>query len=148
MSRPVFVDANVPVYAAGRAHPLKGPAIRILTAAVERPEAFISDVEVVQELLHRYLALRIWDAGRPVVERFMTIMEGRLEAVRAEDVRLAASLASDHLAIPARDLLHAAVMRRVGADRIVSADRDFERIAGIERLDPAEADGWLESAGQ
>lgn len=148
MSPLVFVDASIPIYAAGRAHPLKRPASRILAAVAERPDAFISDVEVIQELMHRYLALRIWDAGRAVVEQFLTLMEGRLEAVRVEDVRTASVLADDHPGIPARDLLHAAVMGRVGAGRIVSADRDFDRIAGVERLDPAKANGWLDSVSE
>ena len=34
------------------------------------------------------------------------------------------------------------VMRRVGADMIVSADSDFDRIADVERLDPAGVGEW------
>ena len=33
-------------------------------------------------------------------------------------------------------------MRRVGADMIVSADSDFDRIADVERLDPAGVGEW------
>ena len=33
-------------------------------------------------------------------------------------------------------------MRRVGADRVVSADTDFDRIGDVERLDPAEVGEW------
>lgn len=41
--------------------------------------------------------------------------------------------------LSARDLLHVAVMLRVGSERIVKADKSFDRLAGegIERLDPA-----------
>ena len=67
MSPPVFLDANVPIYAAGREHPLKAPCVRVLELAAERPYDFVTDAEVLQELLHRYLAQRLWPAGRAVV---------------------------------------------------------------------------------
>lgn len=142
MSPAVFVDANIPIYAAGRAHPLKEPCARILELIAGRPDAFVSDAEVVQELLHRYLALRIWDAGRPVAREFMALMAGRLEAVLVTDVEGAMRLADGHRDLSARDLLHAAVMRRLGATRIVSADAGFDRIGDIERLDPVRLARW------
>ncbi len=71
-------------------------------------------------------------------------MEGRIESVRAVDVEQAALLADQYAGLSARDLLHAAVMRRVGATTLVSADRGFDRIAGIERLDPSDVASWEE----
>lgn len=137
-----FLDTNIPIYAAGRPHPLKAPAVRVLTLVAEYPEAFITDVEVVQELLHRYTALRLWDAGRAVVAQFLVLMEGRVEAVLVDDVRRAAELADEHRDVAARDLLHAAVMRRLGADAIVSTEKDFDRIRDVTRLPPAAVDEW------
>ena len=64
MSPAAFLDASVPTYAASRAHPLKGPCIQVLLLAAEHPQAFVTDAEVLQELLHRYLALRLWTQGR------------------------------------------------------------------------------------
>jgi uncharacterized protein len=144
MSPPVFVDANVPIYAAGRPHSLKGPCARILRLAAERPRTFFTDAEVLQELLHRYLALRLWPQGREVLERFSTIMRGRVEPVYAADVEAAAMLAERHLSsgLSARDLLHAAVVMRVGATGIVSADRDFGKFSAIELLEPKDFDAW------
>ena len=37
----------------------------------------------------------------------------------------------------ARDLVHWAVMQRVGAERIITADTDFDRLPGVERLSAA-----------
>ncbi len=48
MSRPTFLDANVPIYAAGRPHRLKEPCAQVLMLAAERPEAFLTDAEVLQ----------------------------------------------------------------------------------------------------
>jgi predicted nucleic acid-binding protein len=144
MSPPIFVDANVPIYAAGRPHPLKEPCARILRLAAERPRTFFTDAEVLQELLHRYLALRLWLQGREVLERFSTIMHGRVEPVYAADVEAAAGLVDRHVSsgLSARDLLHAAVVMRVGATEVVSADRGLGRLSEIELLEPRDFEAW------
>ena len=36
MSRLIFIDANVPIYAAGQSHPFKEPCARILELVAER----------------------------------------------------------------------------------------------------------------
>ena len=60
MSPAAFIDANVPIYAAGREHPYKSPCADILRMVAENPQAFITDAEVLQELVHRYLAQGRW----------------------------------------------------------------------------------------
>ncbi len=136
MTPAVFIDANVPIYAAGGDHPLKEPCARILRSVAEDPKPFLTDSEVLQELLHRYLALGRWELGREVVRAFAEAMHGRIEAVHAEDVLAASGLADRHPGVSARDLVHAAVMQRMGVGRIISSDTDFDRMEGVERLDP------------
>ena len=138
----IFLDANVPMYAAGRAHPLKAPCVDVLTLVAERPRAFVTDAEVLQEILHRYIAQRAWSRGKEVLARVALLMAGRIEPVGARDVEAAALLADHHPDLAGRDLLHVAVMQRLGIAQIVSADHDFERIAGVLRLDPADVGRW------
>ncbi len=142
MSPPTFLDANVPIYAAGRPHRLKEPCAQVLMLAAERPEAFLTDAEVLQELLHRYLALRLWPEGRDVFHRFADLMRERVEPVQAIDVEQAALLADELPELGARDLLHAAVLSRLGVQRIISADAGFDRLSEMERLDPTEVEAW------
>lgn len=142
MSRLIFLDANVPIYAAGRDHALKQPCSEVLLLVAERPEAFVTDAEVLQELLHRYLALHLWPLGRDVIRAFAALMRERVEPVYVEDVEAAADSADSSPGLSARDLLHVAVMGRVGADRIVSADRGFDHIPRVGRLDPADVVAW------
>lgn len=146
MSPAAFIDANIPIYAVGRPYPLKEPCVRVLLLAAEHPQAFITDAEVLQELLHRYLSLRLWPQGREAFQRFSELMEGRIEAVQAADVQRAAELADAHQELSARDLLHAAVMQRLGLRHIVSADTGFDRLPDIDRLDPARVGVWQGSA--
>ena len=142
MSPAVFIDATVPIYAAGGDHRLKEPCARILRSVAEDPRPFVTDSEVLQELLHRYLALGRWELGREVLRTFAEAMHGRVESVHAEDVLTASELADRHPGASSRDLVHAAVMQRMGTSRIVSADSDFDRIEGVERLDPARIGEW------
>ena len=138
MSPPTFLDANVPIYAAGRPHRLKEPSAQVLMLVAERPQAFLTDGEVLQELLHRYLALRLWTQGRDVFHHFAELMRERVEAVHAIDVEQAALLADTYPDLGARDLLHAAVMSRLGVRSIVSTDAGFDRLPEVERLDPTD----------
>ena len=142
MNPAVFIDANVPIYAAGRDHPYKEPCARILRILADDPQSFITDSEVLQEMMHRYLASGRWTLGREVVRAFAEVMRGRVEPVHGEDVTLATKLADRHSEVSARDLVHAAVMQRLGTNRIISADTDFDRLEGIDRLDPARIEEW------
>ena len=112
MSLAVFIDANVPIYAAGGEHRYKEPCGRVLMMAAERPQAFVTDAEVLQELVHWYVATGRWTLGREVLENFAEVMQDRIERVYGEDIRRAGRLADDHPGVSARDLVHLAVMQR------------------------------------
>ena len=142
MNPVVFIDANVPIYAAGRDHPYKGPCARILRVVADDPQYFVTDSEVLQEMMHRYLASGRWTLGKEVVRAFAEAMGGRIEPVRGEDVILATELADRHPGVSARDLVHAAVMQRLEIRPIVSADTDFDRLEGTDRLDPIRIEEW------
>ena len=141
----VFIDANVPIYAAGRGHSCKAPCARVLMLAAEHPQSFVTDAEVLQELVHRYVASGRWALGREVLFSFAEVMHDRIEPVYAGDILQAAESADRNPGISARDLLHAAVMQRVGATQIVSVDGDFDRLPSITRLDPLHVDEWRDS---
>lgn len=146
LSPTAFLDTNVPIYAAGAPHPHREPCIEVLSLASGHPQNFITNAEVLQELLHHYRATRQWSSiGHPVFARFAELMLGRTEPIYAEDAILAAELADSGLRVSSRDLIHVAVMRRLGVERVVSADRDFDNIPGVIRLDPSAVDEWRDS---
>lgn len=142
MSPVVFIDTNIPIYASGREHLYKEPCARIMRIVSESPTAFVTNVEVLQELVHHYQASRRWELGRQVVRSFAEIMHDRIEPIYQDDILLAARLADDHPLVSTRDLVHAAVMKRLGADHVISADTDFDRLPGITRLDPSDVEEW------
>ncbi len=145
MSPAAFIDANVPIYAAGRDHPYKEPCALILSMVAEHPDSFITDAEVLQELLHRYLASRRWELGREVLQNFSELMHDRIEPVFEEDIHLAAQLADHHPTVSARNLVHTALMQRLGSVQIIASDTDFDRLPHVTRLDPADLSEWAQT---
>ena len=140
-----FIDANVPMYAAGQEHPLREPSIRVMQVVTASPDRFLTDAEVFQEIIHRYISVRRWPLGREVFNDFVEAMHGRIEPVYAEDVLHAAVLADDHPDVSSRDLVHAAVALRLGVSRIISTDADFDRLPVITRLAPERIDEWADA---
>ena len=59
----IFIDSNIPMYLVGAAHPNKDAARRVLELAINRGERLVTSAEVMQEILHRYAALRRLDAN-------------------------------------------------------------------------------------
>ena len=54
----IFIDSNIPMYLIGASHPNKDPARRLLEMCIERAERLVTDAEVLQEILHGYIAIR------------------------------------------------------------------------------------------
>ena len=77
-----------------------------------------------------------------MVESFAAMIHGRVSPVTIDDVLAAGLLANTHHGLSSRDLLHVAVMHRLGVTRIVTADADFDRVPGIIRADPANDSEW------
>lgn len=131
----LFLDANVPMYASGGNHPLKQPAASIIRLVAANSGSFVTDAEVLQEILHRYRSQRLWARGRPIFDDFTQLMSGRIEAVTVDDVKAAADLGERYPDPDARDLIHMAFMMNRGISEVVSADHGFDGVTGIERLD-------------
>lgn len=143
---PIFLDANIFIYAIGRDHPYQAPCRRIVNDLIPRaPDDFVTDAEVLQELLHRYVGIRDIAAAQRVVLWVHALMAGGIEPLLGEDVLRAATFAGDYPRLSARDLVHLAVMERLGTARFASADRGFDGIAWLARLDPLALDSWADS---
>jgi predicted nucleic acid-binding protein len=76
------------------------------------------------------------------VSEFAVAMENRVEPIYVADVLRAGAFAEQLQGLSSRDLIHLAVMERIGADTIITADRAFDVAPGITRLDPAALPGW------
>lgn len=62
----IFVDSNIPMYLVGAAHANKVSAQRLLERAIAQRERLVTDAEVLQEILHRYVATMERNAVRRI----------------------------------------------------------------------------------
>lgn len=129
----IFIDSNIPMYLIGAPHPSKDAARRLLEVCIERGERMVTDAEVLQEILHRYIAIRRRDAIQPAFNALLGVAD-EVFPVEARDVEGARDLLLGESGLSSRDALHVAVMRRHGVRRILTFDTAFERTPGIERI--------------
>ena len=129
----IFVDSNVPMYLVGASHPNKDRAVAVLTQLVGYGERFVTDVEVYQEILHRYTGTQRVDAIDAAFDSLDAIADDILTFGMSE-IRAARALIRSVDGLSARDALHVVVMRKAGISRILSFDRGLDACPGIERL--------------
>jgi predicted nucleic acid-binding protein len=127
-----FVDSNIPMYLVGADHPNKHAARIALERAIADGERLVTDAEVLQEILHRYVAIDRRDAIGPATELLLAVVD-EVVAVDADLVLAAGRLVQRVARLSARDALHVAAMRRDGIDDILTFDRGFDAITGIRR---------------
>ena len=134
----VFIDTNIPMYAAGKDHPLKKSCLNILESTAKGEIEAFTDAEVFQEILYRYFYINQRKTGFEVFDLFAIIMDGSILPVRHGDIMQARLLAEKEAAyyLSPRDLIHLAVMLNNGIRHIVTADLGFAGFPGIEVIAP------------
>ena len=130
-----LLDANVFVYARGRGHPYKDPCTWVLADAEADPGGYGVDVEALQELLDAYARRGERAFGVRLVEETLAAFPEPF-AITSSEVREAADIVKGYRRLSPRDAIHAAVVFTHGLEGIVSADRGFDRVAGLTRFDP------------
>jgi uncharacterized protein len=121
------------MYLVGAPHPHKADAQRLLERLISDRQRLVTDAEVLQEILHRYVAINRRDAIQPAFDALLGIADEVFAVDRAAAER-AKEIVMGHRKISARDALHLAVMERHGIDRVLSFDSGFDGFPGISRL--------------
>lgn len=129
----IFVDSNVPMYLVGAPHPNKDATLAWLDRVILAAEPLVTDAEVLQELLHRYVALRRLDAIEPATNSLLQIVSEVFPINRANVISARELLVHGGGRHSARDAIHIAVMRAHGIRRIFTFDRDFDGLPDIAR---------------
>ncbi len=131
----VFIDSNIPMYVAGREHPLREPSRRFLQGVRSGEIDACTSTEVLQEILYRYSALHRLDLARQVYDLFVQICPTVLPVTLADTDR-ARDILMAHTDAGARDAIHTAVMLNNEVRQIATFDGGFDRLPGIERVAP------------
>jgi predicted nucleic acid-binding protein len=130
----IFVDSNIPMYLIGAPHPNKASAERLVGAAISSASRLVTDVEVFQEILHRYSAIHRLDAVDPAFELLQKIVD-EVFPVELDDVQRARELLlAGAGSLSARDALHVAIMERERVTQIMTFDAGFDRVTQVQRV--------------
>jgi uncharacterized protein len=129
----ILVDSNIPTYLVGAPHPHKADAQRLLEKLITDRQRLVTDAEVLQEILHRYVAIDRRDAIQPAFDALLGIVDQVL-AVDAAVVQRAKQIVLGYRQLSARDAVHLSVMEQNGIERIVSFDSGFDAFPRITRL--------------
>jgi predicted nucleic acid-binding protein len=133
----IFVDTNVLMYAAGGDHPLQGPCREIIDRIGDRSIAATTSVEVVQEIVHRYLSIGRAEGGLALAEQTMDLFGPVLPITHAL-MRRVPDLARHYPVLSARDVIHVATCIHEGISEILSTDRGFDAVREVRRIAPEE----------
>jgi predicted nucleic acid-binding protein len=133
-----FLDTAVFMYAGGGEHPLRQTCRVILQRAKDGQIAATTSAEVIQEIVHRYMAIKRQRVGasmaREVLDAFRPVLP-----ITDPVVRRLPELVERYPGLSARDLLHIATCLEEGIDGIISPDAVFDSVSEIRRIPPEEA---------
>jgi uncharacterized protein len=127
----VFVDSNIPMYAAGGPHPHKDPSLRFLAQAQRGEIQAVTSTEVLQEILHRYHRLGHPDVASHVYDIVVQLCAEVLPVTIADTDACVDLLRSVDGSV--RDALHVAVMRNNDMESVATYDAGFEAF-GVTRF--------------
>ena len=129
------------MYAAGKPHPYKDACVRIVSDVENRRLNAAINTEIVQELLYRYSMIGMVTQGvqlsRHVLKLPLTVFP-----VTETDAHSAIDLFEQYHAtgLKPRDAIHAATLRQHDIRSMISADRDFDVLSFMTRIDPLDYD--------
>jgi hypothetical protein len=129
----ILIDSNIPMYLVGAPHPHKGDAQRWLEQLVTERQRLVTDAEVLQEILHRYVAIGRRDAIQPAFDALLGIVDEVL-AVDQDTLERAKRVVLGNAQLSARDAVHLAIMQQHGIKKILSFDSGFDGFPGVTRI--------------
>ena len=121
------------MYLVGSPHPHKADAQRLLEKLIVDRERLVTDAEVLQEILHRYVAIDRRDAIQPAFDALLGVVDEVLNVDRRA-VERAKQIVLGYRQLSARDAVHLSVMEQNGIHEILSFDSGLDAFPGITRL--------------
>ena len=129
----IFVDSNIPMYLIGVEHPNKWESARIGRQLADEEKKLVTNTEVLQEILHRYTAIRRKQDIQLALDSLYSMIDEVLIITEA-DVLAAKEMLLSYEGLSSRDAVHAANMKRLKIDTIFSFDRGFDLLPGLKRI--------------
>lgn len=141
----VYADSNVFLYAIGTEHRYREPCRALIRALARGKLSAETSAETIQEVVHhrrRRGDEQATERGRRAAD-LCTAVHPFDRAVMVDSLELI----DRHPDLPTRDAVHAATALATGITLLISTDRDFDPLNGLERIDPSDAEGLTRLTG-
>jgi predicted nucleic acid-binding protein len=125
------------MYAGGATHELRDPCRAILTAVAQGRLPAVTSAEVLQEIVHRYVAIKRPEIAAAMARSTLDLF-GTVLSVTREVVSRVPGLVERYPALGARDLVHVATCIEYGVEAIITPDRAFDVVSELQRVDPSD----------
>lgn len=123
------------MYVVGSDEALKTAALSAVESLIRAGESLVTDAEVLQEILHRYVSIGRKEAIQPAFEALYSVVE-EVFPIDRKTADIARVVLESLGGFSARDAIHVASMSQHGVTRILTFDSGFDRAPGIQRISP------------
>ena len=121
------------MYLIGSPSPQKTYAQRLLEKLVSERQRLVTDAEVFQEILHRYVSVNRRHDIQPAFDALLKAVDD-VFALERSTIERAKQIVLSYHRLSARDAVHLAVMEQHGIEQILTFDTGFDTFPGITRL--------------
>jgi len=128
------------MYAAGEPHVLREASQRVIRLVRDGQLDGLTSAEVIQEILHRFVAIRRPEVGARIARDALDLFAPVLPITHGVMDRMP-KLVETYPELAARDLVHFATCLENGLGTIISPDRGLDAVREIRRIDPYDAVG-------
>lgn len=133
----IFVDSNIPMYLVGASARHRAESRHMLERAIAEGDRLVTNAEVLQEILHRYAAIKRLDAIQPAFDALLGVVDEVFPVTDVDVDRAKTILLGGAGARSARDAIHLATMERHRVARIMTFDAGFDGYPGVSRITPS-----------
>lgn len=135
----VFIDTAILMYAGGGPHESRDPSGRIVRLVRDGQLDGVISAEVVQEILHRFVAIRRPDIGARMARDALDLFAPVVPITHGVMERMP-HLVARYPSLAARDLVHVATCLEEGIGLIISPDRGLDAVRELRRISPKDID--------
>ncbi len=134
-----FIDTAILMYAGGASHESGEPSRHIVRLVRDGELDGVISAEVVQEILHRFVAIRRPDVGARMARDALDLFAPVLPITHAVMDRMP-DLITRYPSLAARDLVHVATCLEQAIGVMVSPDRGLDAVRELRRISPEDTD--------
>jgi len=130
-----FIDTNILMYAHGKPNKYKNACLEIMHLISIDKIFGIINAEVLQEIFYKYFSIGQTKIGIEMARNALDIIH-MVWPIEKDDLEITLQLFKEYNFLNPRDSIHIASMIKNNVKEMISADRHFDKIEKVSRIDP------------